>query len=98
MAELMSFEAAKLVINSFAAWQDYKNGMSIPAISIEQHVSVKEVEKRIKRTEYYIRNQMLDWELTEARKRITEGTVRVVSREEELPVRCASGCRFSPLN
>lgn len=97
MAELMAFSTAKIVLKSHACWQLHKLGFPLADIAKEEHISIPEVKKRINRIEYYIRNHMLEWQLEEAKRRIVAGTVRKVNPDEELPVRCASGCRFSPL-
>jgi hypothetical protein len=97
MAELMAFSTAKMVLKSYTCWQLRRLGFPYTDIAKEEGISVAEVKKRINRIEYYIRNHMLEWQLEEAKRRIVAGTMRKVDPVEELPVRCASGCRFSPL-
>ena len=95
--EYMAFGTAKQVIKSHECWKLHHLGIPVEDIAKEEHITVKEVQKRIRRTEYYIRNHMLEWQLKEAKRRIMVELVRSVEPADELPVRCASGCRFSPL-
>ena len=95
--EYMAFGTAKQVIKSHECWKLHHLGIPVEDIAKEEHITVKEVQKRIRRTEYYIRNHMLEWQLKEAKRRIMVEPVRSVDPADELPVRCASGCRFSPL-
>ena len=95
--EYLAFGTAKQVIKSHECWKLHHLGIPVEDIAKEEHITVKEVQKRIRRTEYYIRNHMLEWQLKEAKRRIMVELVRSVEPADELPVRCASGCRFSPL-
>lgn len=96
--EYMAFGTAKLVIKSHECWKLHHFGIPVEDIAKEEHISVEEVRKRIRRTEYYIRNHMLEYQLKEAKRRIVAGSFAKITKDDELPVRCASGCRFSPLH
>lgn len=94
---IMTFVGAKSILRSYANYRAYHNGRPLNVLAKEEGVSQKEIKKRLRRIENYISNGQLEYMVTEA-KRAVGWTVRpMITRSEIVPVRCSSGCRFTPL-
>lgn len=99
MYEMSPLQAA-FVVEAYEAYLLRHDGYGTTEIGSLYGIHDDTVRYRLKKVEEYISNRTLDSRLREARNILDDfKTINAPKKKEEkLPVRCVSGCRFSPLH
>lgn len=94
----ISYEGAKKLLKQFYIYRQRMNGATLKDLALANDVDERTIRRYIHRINKLIEEKRLGIVIKYAQDAVAEEVWRsALYAREQLPVRCSSGCRFSPL-